>query len=78
MAMNSLKILRLVGSFIVLALAALAIHGYLEFGDSLFLVGAITLPVMVLGEWWQQYRHRADPDWPRRRQPQADTRTKTD
>jgi hypothetical protein len=38
----------------------------MKFGDSLFLVGMIALPLMVLGEWWQQWRYRNDPDWPRR------------
>lgn len=66
MAMNKLRWARLVGSFVVLGFAAVAVHAYLKFGDSLFLVGAIVLPIMVLGEWWQQYRHRADLVWPGR------------
>jgi hypothetical protein len=68
MAMNPLKAIRLLASIFLIVLIGIAIHGYIKFGDSLFLVGAIALPVILLGEWWQQYRYRADPDWPRRRQ----------
>jgi hypothetical protein len=67
MAMNNWKVARLVCSFIVLfTFFPLAIYSYLRFGDSLFLVGMIAIPIMIVGEWWQQYRNRNDPDWPRR------------
>jgi hypothetical protein len=64
--------IRLIGSFIVLAFTAVAVHGYVKYGDSLFLVGMIALPVMVLGEWWQQYKSRGDPDWPKARRTSRD------
>lgn len=63
----NLRRIRLVSSFIVLlTLVPLAIYAYLRWGDSLFFVAMIVFPIMVLGEWWQQWKYRSDPDWPGR------------
>jgi peptidoglycan/LPS O-acetylase OafA/YrhL len=67
MVLNRMKRIRLVSSFVMLAtLVPLAIYAYIRWGDSLFFVAMIVFPIMVIGEWWQQWRYRNDPDWPRR------------
>jgi fatty acid desaturase len=60
---------RIVFSIVALLMAIAFTYEFVKFGDAIVLIGAIFVFAIVFVEWVRLYRHRADPDWPRRSRP---------
>lgn len=51
---------------VVLLMCAAGVYEFVSAGGAIFLVCAVVLFALVTVEWVRLYRHRDDPDWPRR------------
>jgi hypothetical protein len=51
---------------VVLLLGALGVYEFVNAGGAIFIVCSAILFALVIREWVRLYRHRNDPDWPRR------------
>ncbi|MDI3315920.1 MAG: hypothetical protein QJR12_17070 [Mycobacterium sp.] len=51
---------------VALLIAIVALYEFINAGGAIFIIGAVFIFTMVIVEWVKLYRHRGDPDWPRR------------
>lgn len=53
-------------SVVPLLIGIVALYGFWRWGDAIFIVTCAGLLTLTINEWVRLYRHRDDPDWPRR------------
>lgn len=53
-------------SVLPLLLGIAAIYEFCRAGGAIFIVTGIIILALVIREWIRLYRHRDEPDWPRR------------
>jgi hypothetical protein len=53
-------------SVVPLLMGIIALYEFIDAGGAIFIVTGVIILALVIREWVRLYRHRDDPDWPRR------------
>jgi fatty acid desaturase len=53
-------------SVMPLLIGIAALYGFWRWGGAIIIVTGVVILGLVIFEWIRLYRHRDDPDWPRR------------